>query len=236
MPKYLSADQVEALRKIDTPTICNLLEMVAPDRRGVGYTTKYLHCVFPNLPPMVGYARTATIRAKEPGSLTGDDYMQLRFKYFDYVASGPTPRISVIQDLDDFQAGYGSFWGEVNSNVHKALGCEGVVTNGSVRDLDMIAPGFQLLAGVIAPSHAFVHLVHFDCEVNVHGMVVRSGDLIHADKHGAVVIPHNVADKVADALGLMSRREAIIIEVARSAGFSLEKLKAAFKKSAAIKA
>jgi regulator of RNase E activity RraA len=236
MTKHLNAEQIEALRKIDTPTICNLLEMVAPERRGVGFTTKYLHCCFPNLPPMVGYAKTATIRAKEPGSLGGDDYMQVRFKYFDYVAAGPTPRVSVIQDLDDGQPGYGSFWGEVNSNVHKALGCEGVVTNGSVRDLDMIAPGFQFLAGVIAPSHAFVHLVHFDCEVNVHGMVVRSGDLIHADKHGAVVIPHGVADKVAGAFDLMSRREAVVIEAARSPDFTVEKLKAAFRTSAAIKA
>jgi len=236
MTKPLNASQIEALRKIDTPTICNLLEMVAPARRGTGFTTKFLHCAFPNLPPIVGYARTATIRAKEPGPLAADDYMQLRFKYFDYVASGPTPRISVIQDLDDFQPGYGSFWGEVNSNVHKALGCEGVVTNGSVRDLDMIAPGFQMLAGVIGPSHAFVHLVHFDCEVNVHGMVVRSGDLIHADKHGAVVIPHDVADKVAGAFDLMSRREAVVIEASRDPEFTVEKLKAAFKKSAAIKA
>lgn len=236
MTKPLDGRQIEALRRIDTPTICNLLEMVAPERRGTGYTTRTLQCVFPSLPPMVGYAKTATIRAKEPGPLAGDDYMALRFEYFDYVGAGPMPRISVIQDLDDSQPGYGSFWGEVNSNVHKALGCEGVVTNGSVRDLDMIAPGFQLLAGVIAPSHAFVHLVHFDCEVNVHGMVVRSGDLVHADRHGAVVIPHEVADQVAGAFDLMSRREAVVIEAARAADFSLDKLKAAFKKSAAIKA
>src|SRR5581483_3530743 len=226
MTKPLNAKQIEALRKIDTPTICNLLEMVAPERRGWGYTTRTFQCPFPNLPPMVGYAKTATVRAKEPGPLAGDDYMAVRFKYFDYISEGPRPRISVIQDLDDFQPGYGSFWGEVNSNVHKALGCEGVVTNGSVRDLDMIARDFRLLAGVIAPSHAFVHLVHFDCEVNVHGMVVKSGDLVHADRHGAVVIPHAVADKVAGAFDLMSRREAVVIEAAKSAAFSLEKLKA----------
>ena len=235
MTEPLTASEIEALRKIDTPTICNLLEMVAPERRGTGYTVRQLNCVFPEFPPMVGYARTATIRAKEPGPLNAEDYLKLRFDYLDFVASGPAPRISVIQDLDDAQPGYGSFWGEVNSNVHKALGCLGTVTNGSVRDLDLIAEDFQLLAGVIAPSHAFVHLVDFGGEVNIHGMVVRAGDLIHADRHGAAVIPHEVAREVPGALDLMTRREAVIIDTARGPGFTVEKLKEAYQRSAEIK-
>ena len=235
MTDALNAAEIEALRKIDTPTICNLLEMVAPDRRGYGYTVRQLNCVFPQLPPMVGYARTATVRAKEPGPLSVGDYYKLRCDYVDYVASGPSPRISIIQDTDDGQPGYGSFWGEVNSNVHKSLGCLGTVTNGSVRDLDMIAEDFQLLAGVIAPSHAFVHLVDFGGEVNIHGMVVRSGDLVHADRHGAVIIPHEVARDVPGALDLMQRREAVIIEAARSSEPSVEKLKEAYRLSALIK-
>ena len=234
MTKALSAQQIADLRKIDTPTICNLLEIVAPQRRGRGYTTRHLHCAFPGLPPVVGYAKTATIRAKEPGPLSPADNMALRFDYFDYVAAGPSPRISVIQDLDDLQPGYGSFWGEVNSNVHKALGCLGTITNGSVRDLDMIAKGFQLLSGSVGPSHAFVHLVGFDGEVNVHGMVVRSGDLVHADRHGAVVIPLDAAEKLVGALDLLTRQEAVIIEVAKSPGFTVEKLKEAVRKSASI--
>ncbi|MHB1219885.1 MAG: RraA family protein [Alphaproteobacteria bacterium] len=234
MTAVVSPETLDALRKIDTPTICNLLEMVAPQRRGCGYTVRQLNCVFPNLPPMVGYAKTATVRAEEPGAITGDPYLALRFKYVDYVTSGPVPRISIVQDLDDIP-GYGSFWGEVNTNVHKAMGCQGVVTNGSVRDLDMIAEGFQLLAGVIAPSHAFIHLVSFDCQVNIHGMVVNSGDLVHADRHGAVVIPHEVATEVPKALDLMQRREAVIINAAKAADFTPEKLKAAYKASGAIK-
>ena len=186
MTEPLDSEGIEALRRIDTPTICNLLEMVAPDRRGHGYTTTHLHCTFPDLRPIVGYARTVTVRAKEAGPLDAEAYLELRCQYADYVGSGPAPRVSVIQDLDD-PPGHGAFWGEVNSNVHKALGCLGVVTNGSVRDLDMIAPDFQLLAGMIGPSHAFVHIVDFGVEVNVHGMVVQSGDLVHADRHGAVV-------------------------------------------------
>ena len=235
MTDALNAAEIEALRKIDTPTICNLLELVASERRGYGYTVRQLNCVFPDLPAMVGYARTATVRAKEPGPLSADEYYELRCAYLDYVESGPSPRISVIQDIDDGQPGYGSFWGEVNSNVHKALGCLGTVTNGSVRDLDMIAEDFQLLAGVIAPSHAFVHLVDFGGEVNIHGMVVQCGDLVHADRHGAVVIPHGVARDVPAALDLMQRREAVIIEAARGPNPSAEKLKEAYARSARIK-
>ena len=234
MTEPLNASEIEALRQFDTPTICNLLELVAPERRGHGYTIKQLNCVFPELPPIVGYARTGMMRAKEPGPLDAAAYLQMRYDYVEYVGSGPGPKVSIIQDLDD-PPGYGSFWGEVNSNVHKALGCEGTVTNGSVRDLDMIAEGFQLISGVIAPSHAFVHLTAFDCQVNVHGMVVNSGDLIHADRHGAAVIPHDVAREIPKVADLMHRREAVIIGAAQDSGFTVEKLKEAYAASARIK-
>jgi regulator of RNase E activity RraA len=234
MPKPLTLSQIAELQRIDTPTVCNLLEIAAPHRRGHGYTTRHLHCAFPDLPPIVGYAKTATIRAREPGPLSGADNLAMRFGYYDYVVDGPAPRISVIQDIDDHQPGYGSFWGAVNSNVHKALGCAGGITNGSIRDLPMLAEGFQLLAGSVGPSNAYVHLVSFDCAVNVHGMEVRSGDLVHADRHGAVVIPHAAADKLAGALDLLTRQEQVIIEAAKHPDFTLEKLKNAIRKSVSI--
>ena len=101
----------------------------------------------------------------------------------------PAPGISVIQDLDGADVGFGAFWGEVQSTVHKALGLVGVVTDGCIRDIPQWAPGFQALAGSIAPSHGHVHLAGFGQEVRVAGMLVRPNDLIHADRHGAVVIP-----------------------------------------------
>ena len=234
MTEPLNSEEIEALGRIDTPTICNLIEMVAPERRGYGFTTRHLHCIFPELAPMVGYARTVTVRAKQAGPLDAEASLLKRFDYVDYVAQGPAPRISVVQDLDD-EPGCGAFWGEVNSASHKALGCLGTVTNGSVRDLDMIAPGFQLLAGVVGPSHAFVHVADFGVQVNVHGMVVESGDLIHADRHGAVVIPDGVARDVAPALDLMQRREAVVIEAARDPEFTTDKLKDAYRRGASIK-
>ena len=145
----------------------------------------------------------------------------------DSVASQPQPGIAVIQDLDDI-VGFGAFWGEVQTNIHKALGCLGTITNGSIRDIPQVAPGFQMLAGSIAPSHAFVHVVDFGGSVNIHGMAVRSGDLIHADRHGAVVVPLNTIDAMKDAAPKLAAKEAQIINSAKS-GKGVEAIKAAMK-------
>src|SRR5256886_10037536 len=151
--------ELEFLRSIDTPTVCNLIEIVAPERRGSGYTVKHLHCPFPELPPIVGFARTVTFKAKDKVPLGEAGYMQKRLDYLDYVGDAPQPCIMIMEDLDGEHAGYGAFWGEVQSNVHKALGALGVVTSGSIRDIPMIPEGFQMLAGSTGPSHAYVHVV-----------------------------------------------------------------------------
>lgn len=223
---------LKQLQSYDTPTICNALEVVAPERRLTGFTVRPLVCPFPALAPIVGYARTATIRASCAPPLPAAEMKAKRVAYYEYVAEGgPAPSISVIQDLDGDAAGYGAFWGEVQTNVHKALGCLGVVTDGSIRDIPQVASGFQMLAGSIGPSHAHVHLVDFGTQVRVAGMIVRSGDLIHADQHGAVVIPASVAARVPEAAELCGRREAPILDICKSAGFSLDQLRAALKKA-----
>ncbi|MEW6643357.1 MAG: RraA family protein [Pseudomonadota bacterium] len=225
---------LEALARFDTPTICNAMELVAPERRLSGYTVKPLVCPFPDLPPIVGYARTATIRATTASALPAAAQRDQRLAYYEYVGTGHGPRISVIQDLDGANVGFGAFWGEVNSALHKALGCLGVVTDGSIRDIPQWAPDFQALAGSIGPSHAHVHLAGFGDTVNVAGMTVRSDDLIHADRHGAVVIPADVAARLPEAADLCARREEVILEIARSPAFSLDKLKAALARAAEI--
>jgi regulator of RNase E activity RraA len=166
--------------------------------------------------------------------LSAAEQQARRLAYYEYVGTGHGPRISVIQDIDGADVGFGAFWGEVQSAVHKALGCLGVVTDGSIRDIAQWAPGFQALAGCIGPSHAYVHAENFGGEVRVAGMTVRSGDLIHADRHGAVVIPFDVAAKLPEAAELCGRRETPILEIARSPTFSLEMLKAALARSAEI--
>jgi regulator of RNase E activity RraA len=229
----LTAAQLDELRKFDTPTICNALEIVAPERRAIGFNTQPLECVYPDLPPIVGYARTATIRSAEPPA-DAKKSQATRLAYFEYVAAGPKPAIVVHQDLDGPQAGYGCFWGEVMSHVHQGLGCIGVITDGSVRDVPMNARGFQMLARCVMPSHAWVHAVDFGGTVRVLGMTVSSGDLIHADLHGAVVIPHAVAPKIAAACDLLARREAVILTAAKSPGFGIEHLRKALSSAAEI--
>ena len=227
----LTTDLLTKLRAFDTPTICNALEIIDAKYRVTGFTTKPLVCPFPDLPPIVGYARTATIRATHNNEAEGKAGKAQRIAYYEYVASGgPAPSVMFIQDLDGADIGYGAFWGEVQSAVHRGLGCEGVVTDGSIRDIPQWAPNFQALAGSIAPSHAWVHLADFGKQVRVHGMIVRSGDLIHADRHGACVIPAAVADKIPAACDLLTRKEAVILGVARKKGFNMDQLRDALNK------
>ncbi len=224
---------IAALQRFDTPTVCNALEVLAPRRRGYGFTTEQLVCTRPELKPMVGIARTATIRSAHPGDLAGPEARALSDAYYAYVDAGPKPSVIVIQDIDE-QKGYGSFWGEVNSAIHAGLGASGLVTDGGVRDLPDIAPGFQMLAGRVIPSHAFVHVVDFGRPITVAGMRVRDGDLIHADQHGAVVIPHEHAAGIQAAAEKIMRQERVIIDAARQPGFTAAKLKEAQGRSAEI--
>ena len=221
----VSESQFSFLRSIDTPTVCNLIEIVKPESRGSGYTVTHLHCPFPDLPPMVGFAKTVTIRSRN--AVGGPSYMAKRMDYLDYVAAAPQPGIAVIEDKDE-PAGYGAFWGEVQSNVHKALGCLGTITNGSIRDIPQIAEGFQMLAGSLSPSHAYVHVEEFGVPVTIHGMAVKSGDLIHADRHGAIVVPINTIDGMKAAADKLAATEAKIIAAAKS-GKGVEAIKAAMK-------
>jgi len=222
----VSESQFAFLRSIDTPTVCNLIEIVTPERRGAGYTVSHLHCPFPDLPPMVGFAKTVVIRARD--KVSGPGYMQKRMDYLDYVATAPRPSVVVIEDKDD-PPGYGAFWGEVQTNVHKALGCLGTITNGSVRDIPAVAEGFQMLSGSLSPSHAYVHVVEFGVPVTIHGMAVKSGDLVHADRHGAVIVPVDKIDAMQTALDGLARQEARIIAAARAPGATVETIKAAFR-------
>ncbi len=213
-----------ALAKLDTPSICNALETIDAKYRTQSWTQEPLICAFPALPSMVGYAVTATLRSTQPGS----PGRERRLAYFDYLTKVPGPRIVLIQDMDGARAGFGAFWGEVNSTIHKGLGCLGVVTNGGVRDLHAVAPGFQFLAARITPSHAYADILDFGGEINVSGMVARSGDLVHADRHGAVVVPKDKVQEVLKAVALIAKREAAIMQAARKPGFTVADLRKVF--------
>jgi regulator of RNase E activity RraA len=228
----LSADLADRLRAIDTPTICNALELVAPARRTAGFNRWPLICPLPDMKPIVGHAKTATIRSREP-SPSGDQ-RAIRIAYYEYVEKGPRPSIVAIQDIDGSERGIGAFWGEVQTNIHQALGCLGVITDGSVRDIDQMAKGFFVLAGSIMPSHVHADIADFDRPVTVAGMLVAPGDIIHADRHGAVVIPGDVAAKIPDAAALLVRREKVILDACRTPGFTSATIRAAFERMSEI--
>src|SRR5262245_48257721 len=212
MATALAGADLDALAALDTPTICNALEIATPERRAFGFNRRPLLAPIPGSKAVVGYARTASIRSREPHRRGRDEARELRLKYYAHVAEAPLPSIVVMQDVDGPDAGFGAFWGEVQSNIHKALGCAGVVTDGSVRDIDVWAPGFFVLAGSVMPSHAHVDLVEVGGTVSVAGMIVQANDLVHADRHGAVVIPHGAVAQVMEAAERLRRPGTHVVE------------------------
>lgn len=221
-------DLLAKLATFDTPTICNALEVLAPERRNVGFTTEGLACLYPELGPMIGYARTATMRSVHPLRQTPEEGGKRTMAYYEYIADGgPRPSICVIQDLDAGRAGFGSFWGEVNTSIHKGFGCRGVITDGSVRDVDSNAPGFQMLCRMVVPSHSHFHIVDFGSTVSVAGAYIGHNDLVHADRHGAVVIPLEHAAAIPEVVATLTRREAVIIAASQRPDFSIETLRRA---------
>jgi regulator of RNase E activity RraA len=222
----------EQLAKFDTPTICNALEVALGTRFITGFTRQRLTAAFPKLPPIVGFARTLTVRCSVPFDPVARKERLLA--YYEYLSQGPRPTISIVQDVDS-QPGLGAFWGEVNTNVHWGLGCVGAVTNGSMRDLDMMCPQFQCLAATLSPSHAFIQVLDFGKPVDVLGMAVSDGDIVHADYHGAVVIPPAALEKLPAAIDLMARKEKVILDAARQAGFSAAKMREAMAAADQVK-
>ncbi len=234
MTDALTRDEIAGLRQYSTTTISNVIEVLVPARRGRGFTTRPGYCAFPDLKPMVGYAKTVTIRASERSPLGAEESQKQRGDYLDYLAAGPHPAISVVEDLDE-PAGQGTFWGKRNAVVHKKLGCDGVLTNGIMRDANTIVPDFQLLVGGLGVSHSFVHTVEFGVSVEVFGLTVASGDLIHGDAHGAVIVPPDVVREIPKALDYLKRRGAAVGDALDDPDFTVEKLKAAYQLADEIK-
>ena len=221
MPQLPEASDLDALKEFDTPTICNALELVVPARRATGFTRRPLIAAFPQLKPVVAFARTALIRSREPHPRGREEATRVRLAYYEHIAAPPLPSLAVVQDVDAPDQGFGAFWGEVQSNIHKGLGCTGVIADGSVRDLEAMATDFFVLAGSVMPSHAHVHLVDFGGTVSVAGLIVSPNDVIHADRHGAVVVPAEAIKDEPAAAALLARREKVIIDAAKAPGFSI---------------
>lgn len=218
---------LDALRAVDTPSIANAIEVVLGKRQGSGFTRRTVLAADPDLPPLVGYARTARLRAAEPTTEDPAAVAERRMAYYEYMANSPSPSIVVIEDLD-YPDCVGAYWGEINTTVHKGFGLQGTLTNGVMRDLGDLAPGYQVIAGSVGPSHAFVRVEAIDVPVRVFDLDVQPGDLIHADRHGAVVIPEAAQAGLPEAIRTMQERERIVLDAARAPGFDFAQFQAAW--------
>jgi 4-hydroxy-4-methyl-2-oxoglutarate aldolase len=225
MSEPLTTEELNLLRAINTPTIANAIEVLGIRKRNEGFTNGSIRCIFPDLGVMVGYAITATIRSATPPDPSHRASMKA---YWDHIANFPAPRVVVAHEMD--QPAAGAWWGEVNSNIHRALGCIGLVTDGTVRDLDEVRPlGFQFFATGVAVSHVYAHLEDFNKPITIAGMAVTPGDLIHADKHGAIVIPVQHARAALDAVMAVERYERPMIQLCKSPQFSTAQLEQLMK-------
>ena len=220
--KGLSGVDLESLRAIDTCTVSNAIERLRARMRNEGFVTGAVRCRFPELPPMVGYAATARIRTMSP-PMTHRCYYD-RMDWWNYVASLPTPRVLVMQDADP-KPGLGAFVGEIHGAIGAALDCVGCVTNGAVRDLPALkAQSFQLFAGNASVSHAYAHIIDFGEPVEIGGLKIQSGDLLHGDRHGVLNVPLDIVSKIPQEAAKILAEEGQLVEFCRSPEFSLQEL------------
>ncbi len=221
------------LQKVDTPTICNAIEMVDGKRGFDRFTRGTPFCSAPNAPAMVGYARTAKIAGADAPTEAPEVIRTRRMAYYRYMAEAPAPAVAVVEDLDGENA-VSAYWGEINTTVHKGFGLKGALTNGLVRDLGDLPDGFPVIAGSTGPSHAFVHVREIDTPVTIFGLTIAPGALIHADRHGALEIPEGAIEGLEEAIGRLLDTESIVLDAARKPGFdfaAFETAWAAFEKA-----
>lgn len=217
----LSHSQIAALQGCSSASVANAIETFNVRPRNQGYVGPEVRCLFPSLPPMVGYACTAVVSSRVPAP------EQARVGLLDlwrHIESTPGPRVVVLHDMDEERV-RGAFWGEVTGNIYTRLGCVGTVTDGGVRDLDEVrAMGFHFFAAKVCVSHAYIHVVEVGVPVEVGGLLVRPGDLLHGDQHGVVQVPLEIAAETPEAVRRVEERERLIIEYTRSKDFTVEGL------------
>jgi regulator of RNase E activity RraA len=223
----LTQAQLDQLRGLDSFTVADTILTFDVRLRNTGFTDSRVHCIFPDFPPIVGYAATARIRTSDPPMIQHSYYD--RTEWWNHILSVPAPRILVVEDIDE-HPGLGSFIGEVHANILDALDCVGVVTNGAVRGLRATrAIRFQMFAGNLSVSRAYAHIFDFGGPVIVGGMKVQAGDLLHGDVHGVQTIPLEIADKIPDAAEQIIRNKARLVALCHSGEFTLDKIRAAVK-------
>lgn len=228
MSAPLSPEQIEALRRIDSCTLANAIESFHVRLRNEGFASGAARCLFPRLPAMVGHAVTLKIRGASPPVTGASTYLEST-EWWDYVLSVPAPRVVVVQDTASVR-GRGALLGEVHVSLLRALGCVGAVTDGAVRDVDAIEQlGFPLFASALTVSHSYVHIVDVGRPVQIDGLTIESGDLLHGDRHGVQTVPAEIVAELPDVAAKIIAREQKLIALARRPGVTLEELRAAVR-------
>jgi regulator of RNase E activity RraA len=208
----LSLEQIEVLKKFDSPTVCNAIECFGARKNTEGYMRPGMLLRTQDKAPVVGYAATAKVSAAHPDP----EAYKMLMGYYAHVRETPDPCISVIEDID--HEGVASFWGEVQATVHLALGCVATLIKGGVRDIDEANRlGFHFFATEINVAHGYTHVEKFACPVTILGLTVYPGDLLHMDQHGVVLIPHEIAPKLAPVCREIAEAELPMLEPCRKA-------------------
>jgi len=218
----VTAVQIKLIGEMQTCAVSNAIEGLNVRSRTEGFMTPDIKSMFPGMGAMAGHAVTAVIKASTPPS---DNMNFSRVTWVDEILKIPAPRVIVMKDLDHPNV-IGSFWGEVQSAIHTALDCVGVVTDGGVRDLDeMQEYGFNAFATTQLVSRANVHLVEANIPITIGGVTVSPGDILLGDKHGVISIPKEVVEDLPAAIAKVEAGEKEIIDVCKSRDFSPKRLK-----------
>jgi 4-hydroxy-4-methyl-2-oxoglutarate aldolase len=223
-----------SLKRYDTPTLLNVIELLNLWPRDQGYTDNRIRALYPEFPPAVGYAVTATFRSSRPEDGEPKSYAGFVEQVASFVERVPAPRIVVFQDLDGIPVG--ATFGEVMCSVYQAFGCVGLVTSGAARDVEQVRRiGFPCWATSVIASHAYCRITSFDVDVEVGGLAISTGDLIHADGNGVARIPRDIAPRIAARLANGCERfvaaENLLLDRVRTPGVDLALLRDARRSS-----
>lgn len=220
--KTVSDEALQRLLEFDTCAISNAIEQFQIRTRNQGFVNGSIRCLFPELTPRVGYAVTARVRTSST-PIANRCYFD-REEWWSYVGTVPAPRFIVLEDIDR-PPGVGALFGEIHAQISIALGCNAVLTNGAVRDLPgSRQSGIQMFAGSVAVSHSYAHIVDFGDPVEVGGLQIKPGDLLHGDQHGVVCVPIEIAESVPNIAAEILASEKELVDFCRSKQFSFGKL------------
>jgi len=225
-PASVSPQVVDLLRQYDTPTVCNVIELFDLRPRHFGYLDDRIKALYPELPPMVGYASTATFRSAAPPPV-GSSYGGLS-EQIEAFAQGHAPVVVVIQDLDDPPAA--ATFGEILCTTYQRFGAVGLITSGAGRDWDQVQPlHFPCFASGIMCAHGYCHFPQLHVPVRVGGVTIQPGDLLHGDRNGVTTIPIEIAAAVAEGCADYAKAEAVILAYLKSGAVDAKGLTAARK-------